>query len=470
MTSFGPGFSQSRSSLGPKPNTPSKSNPNSEGQTTFSFPMLKGGEILQCMNELNIPLGERELTEPEKYKPEIRRSLTSLVELCTGITPVDLQSPNHGALLGLNHPDLHEDSIPELAFFRACSKMMRICGIMDFSIQDVVKPSSKRLRRQLSGIINFAKFREERLMMYTELSAEREEIIESLRCVSEENVQLLMQYDTLERAGEEENSMIAVVENECRTTEEDIGKLNKLQAGIRLESGELKKKANDLKESNASIALAILEQQAEEQKLLSQIVQSPEKVKKEMSYAQERLDREKKEAALQENECAIMKTNVNNANKTAKDLTKVLTAFDEVSNEIEKQVSCQNEIKGCKNSIKINIDKKVEAEEKQSDAERGVAKYDEKLKHLRQQGVLKTQSAQNALMESQTTLLQVEKDRREGMTRIQNMENELKHVEKRIEEDEVRTEEEVRTMVDGYKKFEETVLTHQRGVLQAIQN
>ena len=37
-------------------------------------------------------------------------------------------------------------------------------------MKDILTPDPKRVRRHLSAIINFAKFREERLVMYSELA------------------------------------------------------------------------------------------------------------------------------------------------------------------------------------------------------------------------------------------------------------------------------------------------------------
>lgn len=39
-------------------------------------------------------------------------------------------------------------------------------GIDDFSLRDVLKPEPPRVRRILSAVINFAKFREEQMAIY----------------------------------------------------------------------------------------------------------------------------------------------------------------------------------------------------------------------------------------------------------------------------------------------------------------
>lgn len=154
-----------------------------------------------------------------------------IIIIIIGITKEEMSQPAFSGINALNFPELHEESIPELAFFRACSKMMqvsmdalsaavvshdanssfflltdvtihtkpkfpyithewcdsvylliircyppyyphydKVCGVHDFTMKDVLTPDPKRVRRHLSAIINFAKFREERLVMYSELA------------------------------------------------------------------------------------------------------------------------------------------------------------------------------------------------------------------------------------------------------------------------------------------------------------
>lgn len=40
-----------------------------------------------------------------------------------------MAQPAFQGLAALNFPELHEESIPELNFFRACHKMMTVCGV-----------------------------------------------------------------------------------------------------------------------------------------------------------------------------------------------------------------------------------------------------------------------------------------------------------------------------------------------------
>jgi kinetochore protein Nuf2 len=66
-------------------------------------------------------------------------------------------------------PSLHQD-FGEVKFFQALSKCLRMTGLPDFSLRDLHVPTAKRLRHQLSAVINFAKFREEQFKVYAELN------------------------------------------------------------------------------------------------------------------------------------------------------------------------------------------------------------------------------------------------------------------------------------------------------------
>lgn len=100
---------RSRQSFAPK--TPSRS------RSTYSFPILKNSEIIGCMPNLGIHMSESDLTSPE---PEfVTNVYETFVDLLAGITKEELNQPQFIGLGELDHPELHEDSIPRLALYRA---------------------------------------------------------------------------------------------------------------------------------------------------------------------------------------------------------------------------------------------------------------------------------------------------------------------------------------------------------------
>ncbi len=122
----------------------------------FSFPIIEFGEILLCLHELGIPVTEDDLVNPEKNKDQIRRMFENLAEMVTGITKEEMSQPGLEVIHQLQEInkdfqfDNHRDSFAEMNSFRACQKMMEVCGVSHFGLKDLMAPTSKKLKRQLS--------------------------------------------------------------------------------------------------------------------------------------------------------------------------------------------------------------------------------------------------------------------------------------------------------------------------------
>jgi kinetochore protein Nuf2 len=85
------------------------------------------------------------------------------------MSEVELRAPSEAVKKqrqSLSYPSLHEDSVNDLKLLNASIKLMGICGVHDFGMKDFHSPTAKKFRRQLSGAINLAKFREDRLETY----------------------------------------------------------------------------------------------------------------------------------------------------------------------------------------------------------------------------------------------------------------------------------------------------------------
>ena len=86
-------------------------------QRSFSFPLMKAPDVLQCMQELQIELTGEELAAATP--DAVRRVFETVVDICMGVTKDELDQPAATGLEVLEHGELHEDSIPQLAYFRA---------------------------------------------------------------------------------------------------------------------------------------------------------------------------------------------------------------------------------------------------------------------------------------------------------------------------------------------------------------
>ena len=148
-----------------------------------------------------------------------------------GITPADLIQPaGFQAMQCLSNPTLYEEAVSEIAFLRATMKLMRTCGVMDFGLKDFQYPTSRRLKKQLSAVINLIKFREDRLQMYQELYEQRAQIMMDFKEATEEN-------EMARQAIEQEKEICVDQQAEIEQIENDNMDVSKQQKSYRTQKG-----------------------------------------------------------------------------------------------------------------------------------------------------------------------------------------------------------------------------------------
>jgi len=156
----------------------------------YSFPELKSSEILQCMEDLRIPLSDQELNKPNPMI--VQRILENFADIFMGIPKEQFGNvqPSFGVMEMLEYPDLHMDSISLITFYRTILRLMLEVGVEDFSLRDLIRPEGPRLRLILSAVINFAKFREEQLIVFEDFSRKSEQIVEERAHLAQKKVEL----------------------------------------------------------------------------------------------------------------------------------------------------------------------------------------------------------------------------------------------------------------------------------------
>jgi len=352
---------------------------------TFSFPNLKTDEIAKCLNELGIPISQEELQDPDNHKEACRRMLESLAEICTGVSKEELSQPTFVGLQSVPHPELHEESIPKFNHFRACCKMMEMCEIPDFSIKDFMNPTAPRLRRQLSGVINFAKFREERLVLLAELSTKREGLVDQLSQLREKNDTLNNRLSLLREQTAEETSIITGLENECREIEASIGSLNQQQIRLKEETSQLKESNVELKETLAAKYALQEELVAQKKQLGLQIVSSPEKFRRQIVEVGQNLQNEQKEAKVAEKKVRELNAWLTNVDEAQHDVTGAIEAIMELRAEVDRQKTVMAELEAQKQSIAAERTALSELSQNTQQVQRTAARAEEKLAQLRKQ-------------------------------------------------------------------------------------
>ena len=82
----------------------------------YPFPLMKIAEIVKCMEYMNVSITEQDISKPNPAK--IQKVYETMLEIFKGI-PRDLfQKPNLDLLDMLEYPDLHNNSLPLISFYK----------------------------------------------------------------------------------------------------------------------------------------------------------------------------------------------------------------------------------------------------------------------------------------------------------------------------------------------------------------
>ena len=247
----------------------------------YSFPTLENREILECMSELGCSISEEQLTKPTP--DHIMRVMEQLLDLFMGFSADDNAQIKFSGMDVFDHPEIHEFSVGQLAFHRSIIKLMRASGVYDFELRDISMPQHARIRKLFSAVINFAKFREEKVATF-------EQFVESTEALQNQKAEADMRFEQLNaqltqlRAQrKQEEPIIEELQAENEKMQNQIRSLNHEQSNLKTKIHDMKQDRQEASDKRDHDQFAIVNLRAEISKLQSLVVRSPERVKKEIS-------------------------------------------------------------------------------------------------------------------------------------------------------------------------------------------
>ena len=281
------------------------------------------------------------------------------------------------------------------------------------------------------------------------------EVIEGLE---EEHNAITADYAETEKSTEQKKKELDLIMEECRELESQIAHENKLQSAAREEANSLKRQANDLKDELATAEWTLQEMEAEEEQLRTQVVSSPDRRKKEVTTARDHLDSLKAQVAEVEDATQRGKKSSRNIQQALQDVTAIVGNLDDLQQTCDRHVDTGRQLEKARQEITVQKNRHQTLLEQTQQAERDVGREDGKIEAQRKQHEIQIKALQEALDVAKTQLLQVEKERRDGMIHIQKWEQEVKRLEQEVEQQQLATQDETDGMVAEYKLLEEEFL------------
>ena len=260
----------------------------------YPFPILNEDEIQECMNDLEMEgCTVEKLAKP---KPAFAKAVYEcLTQYCMMVTREEMNQADFASLEAMeviSNPELHEQSIPKVTYFRHMNKLMRASQIHDFSmLEDVIRPNATRFKRNVSAIINFAKFREEKLDVHNTMTAGSAELVEERDRQLDEQHLLLAEIEKARELYAKEQHSISKQTELNLDLKNQIDLKKSMYEQEKSELRDMKETLSKLKNEDQAIQFNILNVQEENDTLNVQVVNSPERIRGELRQMEEDLRR-----------------------------------------------------------------------------------------------------------------------------------------------------------------------------------
>jgi len=360
----------------------------------MTFPVLRVNEIVSCSEELRVPITAKDLKEPQAAV--VQNILESYLEMFLNLTVDDVKQPSFDAMM-LEYPELHEESFNRLVQMAAMTRMMRACGITDFSGQDILSPEPKRLRKLLSGLINFAKFREMQMGTVDMLLVEREQMMQQHSEIMEVNVQLDQRLGEIEAARQKDAPIAAALEAECNELSAEINKRNEAQATMQTELRQARNILTDLTDEVAQQIFDINDLQTECRGLQGQIVQSPERIKREIVTMGSQVEAEKENVSTSERKARDLLVRTEALGGTKQTIAKALKTLEDIASEIQRLQTTAEANEGIQEVVQQKGDQLKELRAKEHKIKKQIELARERSSRIAQQQALKREAAAQSM-------------------------------------------------------------------------
>ncbi|GBG26516.1 Kinetochore protein nuf2 [Hondaea fermentalgiana] len=424
-------------------------------QQSFSFPLLVDEEILMCMEELQVSLSAKDLEKPNAGT--VRAVYESLCEVCIGVTREELNSPNDDAMGRIEFPELHEESIPQLTYLRYVQKLLGAAGVRDVTLLDLTKPDPRRFRRNLSAVINFAKFREERLMECEELTGKTDALLERKAEVARECDEVESKIAKIREKREAEQPRVDELKNSCRELEAELKQSHKQHASLQHETKQLKAKSNELKDHVATLRFQKLNVTQETERMEGNIVRSPERLKTELSDLRERLAAEREENARLGDGLEELRAKDKALARVEEEMTRLHDVLKDLEGSMKGCKQALKETKNMNTSIRDHDQVLRQLQSQREETEKQIEITKDRVSRLANTKSLKVAAASHALSESKKEREQVGASNKKLQSKTSEAKKEIANVENELATQHAAYEAEVEKRRHAFKQLENLV-------------
>ncbi|XP_062213991.1 kinetochore protein NUF2 homolog [Phragmites australis] len=248
--------------------------------SNFSFPEMTAAEIAEALHSYGIaPRANLRAEDIASPQPNLLSAVLSL--FLTNIAGDDLdQQLGFEALGALDNPEYHLGALQVMRLYQRAREFLGSIQFRSFTLRDLLHPDQRRVVLVLSAIINYLHFRQDKLNLL-------EPIVDEFPNYDERQMELkarIAEYQKTiedhERKEQMEEPTVQQLEAEVNGLKQKIQEYNRQQKALRGKAKAIDDKKEEILSKISQADFELMKQTQENSKLLSKVVQSPEKLQR----------------------------------------------------------------------------------------------------------------------------------------------------------------------------------------------
>lgn len=275
------------------------------------FPLLDILELATCLQSCDFSLA----TEDNIARPTSQFVITlykQIIDSFMGISPEYLPGNGKGKLgesgAAYDEEFGSSENLQVLVLNKICYRFFQNIGVADFSLTDLYRPDAQRTKRLLSAVVNYARFREERMFDCNKFISETETLLGQLRSRFDDyNLlqQQIKRYEDEEQkikglVPQDNGDELQALEENNRNIEVQLKKLTQLQETLSIDYNGYKEEKQKLLKELEALGFQIVELDSQREKLKRYSESNMDELENSIDELQRSLDSKREKLATLE--------------------------------------------------------------------------------------------------------------------------------------------------------------------------
>ncbi|WFC99393.1 kinetochore-associated Ndc80 complex subunit nuf2 [Malassezia yamatoensis] len=396
-----------------------------------SFPAVKTDELLSVLQEMGLSVSVEEIAKPQSTM--VQRVYMGFLDTLAGTMPEMLDERRDEACAEMEHGEIFEDGVAWLLFYREVRAMMEAATVTDFHLQDLTRPTAKRFKRHMSALVNFFRFRSDRLAEFDELVVNTEELENKRLELEENNERVQHEIQSIlaqRRADEGPVQELREANLECS---DQLLRRKKQQTKLLAEIEQLKTEKTRLSEQQTNLQYEVQMITTELSKLQARISSRPDDLRKQIGEMHTQVEQERKSLRETEAKAQTLSKKVEVIKQLDSDITQAITLMEQVAAEQECNAREQRALEETQRAVQTHEEQRHTIEDRLAQLDRHTEQLTAQVDQNRKALEAKRHASQTRLDALTTRLADVSRLRKERHVLVEVRGNEAQAIEQDME-------------------------------------